>query len=86
MSETRPAHLQCTYAEQAVSIRELAAQVKSAEVRAQLLQIARLYEKLSDLLRDAAAHSLTTMASTLHGDLFLHPGTLLNERSRVERR
>jgi hypothetical protein len=47
-----------TYAEQAISIRALAA-------RAQLLHIAVLYEKLSLVLRDAALHSLVRMASTL---------------------
>ena len=78
--------MQNTYAKEAISIRELAAQVKSAEVRAQLLQIAVLYEKLSDLLSDAAVHSTIAMASTLHGDLFVHPGTSLDEPSRVERR
>jgi hypothetical protein len=85
MSKTGPAHMQNTYAEQAISIRELAAQVKSSEVRAQLLQIAILNEKLSDLLREAAVRSLTTMAVTLHGDLFIHPGTSLIECPRVER-
>jgi hypothetical protein len=68
MSETGPALAHSTYAEQAMSIRELAAQAKFAEVRAQLLAIAALYEKLADVLRHAALHSLTTMASTLHHD------------------
>jgi hypothetical protein len=68
MSETGPALAPSTYAEQAMSIRELAAQAKFAEVRAQLLAIAGLYEKLADVLRHAALHSLTTMASTLHHD------------------
>jgi hypothetical protein len=68
MSETGPALAHSTYAEQAMSIRELAAQAKFAEVRAQLLAIAALYEKLADVLRHAALHSLTAMASTLHHD------------------
>jgi hypothetical protein len=92
MSETGPALAHSTYAEQAMSIRELAAQAKFAEVRAQLLAIAALYEKLADVLRHAALHSLTTMASTLHhdsnslhGDLLIPPGPPLDESSRGER-
>jgi hypothetical protein len=99
MSETGPALAHSTYAEQAMSIRELAAQAKFAEVRAQLLAIAALYEKLADVLRHAALHSLTAMASTLHhdssslrgdsnslhGDLLIPPGPSLDESSRGER-
>jgi hypothetical protein len=81
MSETEPALAQNTYAEEAISIRALAAQAKSAEVRVQLLQIAALYEKLAHLVGDAAVQSLIAMASTLHGDLALH-GDLLTHATR----
>jgi hypothetical protein len=100
MPETGPAPAHRTYTEQAISIRELAAQAKFTEVRAQLLVVAALYEKLEDLLRDAALHSLITMASTLHGDSNSHygdPNSLhgdllipaapsLDDSSRVKRR
>jgi hypothetical protein len=85
MSETGPALAHSsTYAEQAMSIRELAAQAKFAEVRAQLLAIAALYEKLGDVLRHAALHSLTTMASTLHHDSnsLHHDSNSLHHESR----
>ncbi len=68
MSESEPRPVD-RYADEATSIRALAAQAKSAEVREQLFRIADLYEKLELLLRDAALHSLVTMASTLQGDL-----------------
>jgi hypothetical protein len=93
MTETGSAPAHSIYAEQAISIRELAAQAKFAEVRAQLLVIAALYEKLEDLLRDAAVHSLVTMASTLHGDsnslhgdLLIPPAPSREASSRRERR
>ncbi|MDP9012968.1 MAG: hypothetical protein M3O41_10005 [Pseudomonadota bacterium] len=64
MSKTEPPEPD-TYAEQAISIRALAARAKSADTQTQLLHIAVLYEKLSLVLRDSALHSLGRMASTL---------------------
>lgn len=79
MSDTKPP-FQNTYEDQAISIRALAAQAKSADAQAQLLHIAAMYDKLAHLLRDAAVHSLITMASTLQGDATA-AGT---ERPRVD--
>jgi hypothetical protein len=83
MSESEPLPIG-SYADEANTIRGLAAQAKSAEVREQLLRIAALYEKLAMLLRDAALHSLVTMASTLQGDLDARQGDLNARRTSYE--
>ncbi len=68
MSQLQPP-AEDAYADEAISIRALAARAKSADARAQLLHIAVLYEKLSVLMRHAALNSLVRIASTLREDL-----------------
>ena len=50
------------YADEAESLRALAEQTKTPDVRIQLLCVAALYEKLAELVEEAAYHTLSTAA------------------------
>jgi hypothetical protein len=50
------------YADEARALRALGEQTKSFEARRQLLGLAALYDKLSELVEEAALHTLTTAA------------------------
>jgi hypothetical protein len=50
------------YADEATALRALGEQTKSYEARTQLLGLAALYDKLAELVEEAALHTLTTAA------------------------
>lgn len=50
------------YADEARALRALGEQTKSYEARRQLLGLAALYDKLAELVEEAALHTLTTAA------------------------
>jgi hypothetical protein len=50
------------YADEARTLRALAQQAKDPDVRRQMLRVATLYDKLAELVEEAAFHTLTTAA------------------------
>ncbi len=50
------------YTEEARTLRSLAQEAKDEDVRRQMLRVAALYDKLAELVEEAAFHTLTTAA------------------------